>query len=114
MKQIHLFKKCFVIFLKGATFSDFLRLDYQTTNPWLSEFAFRYSGGFFFQLGSNLINKCTYIIFYSEETHAQKAIYHSNQLRITLLGQNGTYSFCSMSVLWENCYELSNFHASCS
>ena len=47
MKQIHLFKKGFVIFLKGATFSDFFRLDYQTTNPQLSESAFRYFGVFF-------------------------------------------------------------------
>ena len=31
MKQIHLLIKGFVIFLKGATFSDFI--DYQTTNP---------------------------------------------------------------------------------
>ena len=41
MKQIHLFKKGFVIFLKGATFSDFIETS-------LSESAFRYSGGFFF------------------------------------------------------------------
>ena len=33
MKQIHLFKKGFVILLKGATFWILLRLDYETTNP---------------------------------------------------------------------------------
>ena len=48
MKQIHLFIKGFVIFLKGAMFSDLFRLDYQTTNPLLTESVFRYSGGLFF------------------------------------------------------------------
>ena len=48
MKQIHLYKKGLVIFLKG--FRILLRLDYQTTNPKLSESAFRYSGGFFFSI----------------------------------------------------------------
>ena len=33
MKQIHHFKKGFVIFLIGATFRILLRLDYKTTNP---------------------------------------------------------------------------------
>ena len=48
MKQIHLFKKGLVIFLKGAPFSDLLRLDYETTYPQVFKSSFRYSGGFFF------------------------------------------------------------------
>ena len=40
MKQIHLFKKGSVIFLKGAPFSDFIETGLKST--------FRYSGGFSF------------------------------------------------------------------
>ena len=43
MKQIHLFKKGFVIFLKGATISDFIE-----TRLWKYKPTFRYSGGIFF------------------------------------------------------------------
>ena len=53
MKQIHIFKKGLVIFLKGAPFSDFIN-----SRP------FRYSGGFFFQLGSFLIERWFIVNFF--------------------------------------------------
>ena len=55
MKQIHLFTKGFVIFLKGATFSDFIvtiLLNYKPLAIWIR---FPLIWGIFFQLVSNLI-----------------------------------------------------------
>ena len=48
MKQIHLFKKGFVIFLKGGRFRILLTLDFETTYPQVFKSTFCYSGGFFF------------------------------------------------------------------
>ena len=58
MKQIHLFKKGFVIFLKGAPFSDFL--DYRLLNymPSGIQMCIPLFWGIFFQLGSSLIKQC--------------------------------------------------------
>ena len=55
MKQIHLFKKGFVIFLKGATFLDLI--DNGLWNYIPSDIQIRFSlfWRIFFQLGSNLI-----------------------------------------------------------
>ena len=55
MKQIHLFKKGFVIFFKGATFSDFIEtgiLNYITSGI---HNRFPLFWRIYFQLGSNLI-----------------------------------------------------------
>ena len=58
MKQIHLFKKGFVIFLKGAMFSDFI--DARLLNCISSGIKIRFPlfWRIFFQLGSRLINQC--------------------------------------------------------
>ena len=55
MKQIHLFKKGFVISLKEATFSDFIenRLSIYKTLAIRNRFPLFWRN--FFQLGSNLI-----------------------------------------------------------
>ena len=55
MKQNHLLKIGFVIFLKGATFSDFV--DYRLWNyiPSGIQICFPLFWGKFFQLGSSLI-----------------------------------------------------------
>ena len=64
LKQIHLFKKGFVIFLKGATFSDFVDTRLSNYVPSGIQIRFPLFWGIFFQLGSNLIKKCTaYSIF---------------------------------------------------
>ena len=57
MKQIHLFKNGFVIFLKGAPFSDFV--DYRLLNymPSGIQIFIPLFGGIFFQLGSSLIKQ---------------------------------------------------------
>ena len=57
MKQIHLFKKGFGIFLKGATFSDFV--DYRLLNymPSGIQICILLFWGIFFQLGSSLIKQ---------------------------------------------------------
>ena len=55
LKQIHLFKKGFVIFLKGATFSDFIDtwlLNYITSGI---QNRFPLFWRIYFQLGSNFI-----------------------------------------------------------
>ena len=55
MKQIHLFKKGFVIFLKGATFSDFIETRLFHYKPLPNQIRFALFWRIFFQLGSNLI-----------------------------------------------------------
>ena len=55
MKQIHLFKKGFVIFLKGATFSDFIETSQSNYKPLAIGIRFPLNWRIFFQLGSNLI-----------------------------------------------------------
>ena len=55
MKQIHLFKKGFVIFLKGATFSDFIDTRLSNYKPLAIRIRFPLFWRIFFQLGSNLI-----------------------------------------------------------
>ena len=57
MKQIHLFKKGFVIFLKGATFSDFIETRLSTYKPLAIPIRFPLFWRIFFQLGSNLIKQ---------------------------------------------------------
>ena len=59
MKQIHLFKKGFVIFLKGATFSDFVETRLSNYKPLAIWIRFPLFWRIFFQLGSNLIKQCT-------------------------------------------------------
>ena len=55
MMQIHLFKKGFVIFLKGATFSDFIDTRLSNYKPLAIRIRFPLFWRIFFQLGSNLI-----------------------------------------------------------
>ena len=55
MKQIHLFKKGFVIFLKGATFSDFIETRLSNYKPLAIRIRFPLFWRISFQLGSNLI-----------------------------------------------------------
>ena len=55
MKQIHLFKKGLVIFLKGAPFSDFIDNGLWTYIPSGIQIHFPLFWRIFFQLGSNLI-----------------------------------------------------------
>ena len=55
MKQIHLFKKDFVIFLKGATFSDFIETRLWNYKHLAIRIRFPLFWRIFFQLGSNLI-----------------------------------------------------------
>ena len=55
MKQIHLFKKGFVIFLKGATFSDFIETRLSIYKPLAIQNRFPLFWKIFFQLSSNLI-----------------------------------------------------------
>ena len=56
IKQIYLFKKGFVIFLKGATFSDFTETQLSAYKPKAIRICFPlFWRIFFFQLGSNLI-----------------------------------------------------------
>ena len=55
MKQIHLFKKGFVIFLKWATFSDFIETRLSNYKPLAIRISFPLFWRIFFQLGSNLI-----------------------------------------------------------
>ena len=57
MKQIHLFKKGFVIFFKGATFSDFFETRISNYKPLAIRIRFPLIWGIFFQLGSNLIKQ---------------------------------------------------------
>ena len=57
MKQINLFKKGFVIFLKGATFSDFFETRLLNYKPLAIRICFPLFWEIFFQLGSNLIKK---------------------------------------------------------
>ena len=57
MKQIHLFKKGFVIFLKGAPFSDFIETRLSNYKPLAIRFPLFWR--IFFQLGSNLIKQWT-------------------------------------------------------
>ena len=58
MKQNHLLKIGFVIFLKGAPFSDFI--DYRLLNlmPSGIQICIPLFWGNFFQLGSSLIKQC--------------------------------------------------------
>ena len=58
MKQNHLLKIGFVIFLKGAPFSDFV--DYRVLNymPLGIQICIPLFWGIFFQLGSILIKQC--------------------------------------------------------
>ena len=56
MKQIHFFNKGFVIFLKGATFSDFIETGLSNYKPLAIGIRFPLNWRIFFQLGSNLIN----------------------------------------------------------
>ena len=58
MKQIHLFIKGFVIFLKGATFSDFIETRLSNYKPLAIRIRFPLFWRIYFQLGSNLIKKC--------------------------------------------------------
>ena len=62
MKQINLFKKGFVIFLKGATFSDFFETRLLKYKPLAIQICFPLFWGIFFQLGSNLIKKWILIL----------------------------------------------------
>ena len=55
MKQIHLFKKGIVIFLNGATFSDFIETRLWNYKPLAIQSRFPLFWRIFFQLGSNLI-----------------------------------------------------------
>ena len=55
MKQIHLFKIGFVIFLKGATFSDFIETSLLNYKPLAIGIRFPLFWRILFQLGSNLI-----------------------------------------------------------
>ena len=55
MKLIHLFKKGFVIFLKGATFSDSIETSLSNYKPLAIGIRFPLFWGIFFQLVSNLI-----------------------------------------------------------
>ena len=55
MKQIHLFKKGLVIFLKGAPFSVFIETGLWNYIPSGIEIHFPLFWRIFFQLGSNLI-----------------------------------------------------------
>ena len=55
MKQIHLFKKGFLIFLKGATFSDLIDNSLFNYKPLAIQIRNPLFWGIFFQLGSNLI-----------------------------------------------------------
>ena len=55
MNQIHLFIKGFVIFLKGATFSDFIETRLSNYKPLAILIRFPLFWRIFFQLGSNLI-----------------------------------------------------------
>ena len=55
MKHIHLFIKGFVIFLKGATFSDFIETRLSKYKPLAIQIRFPLFWRIFFQLGSNLI-----------------------------------------------------------
>ena len=61
MKQIHMFKKGFVIFLKRAPFSDFIETRLSNYKPFTA-LAIRIRFPLFwrisFQLGSNLIKQC--------------------------------------------------------
>ena len=60
MKQIHLFKKGFLIFLKGATFSDFIETSLSNYKPLAIGICFPLFWRIFFQLCSNLIKQCGY------------------------------------------------------
>ena len=53
MKQIHLFKKGLVIFLKGATFSDFIETRLSNYKPLAIGIRFPLFWRIFFQLGSS-------------------------------------------------------------
>ena len=57
MKQFHLFKKGFVIFLKGATFSDFIDTRLLNYIPSGIQNRFPLFWRIYFQFGSNLIKK---------------------------------------------------------
>ena len=59
MKQNHLLKIGFVIFLKGATFSDFFENRLCNYIPSGIQICFPLFWGKFFQLGSSLIKQCT-------------------------------------------------------
>ena len=54
-KNFHLIKKDFVIFLKGATFSDFFETRLSNYKPLAIRIRFPLFWGIFFQLGSNPI-----------------------------------------------------------
>ena len=58
MKQIHLLKIGFVIFLKGATFSDFIDDRLLNYIPSGIQIHFPLFWGIFFQLGSSVIKQC--------------------------------------------------------
>ena len=55
IKQIHLYKKGFLIFLKGATFSDFIETRLWNYKPLAIRIRFPLFWRISFQLGSNLI-----------------------------------------------------------
>ena len=55
MKQIHLFKKGSVIFLKGATFSDFIETRLSNYKPLGIRIRFPLFWGIFFSLGPSSI-----------------------------------------------------------
>ena len=55
MKQIHLFKKSFMIFLKGDTFSEFIETRLSNYKPLAIRIHFPLFWRNFFQLGLNLI-----------------------------------------------------------
>ena len=57
MKKMHLFKKGFVIFLKGATFSDFIETRLSNYKPLVIRIRFPLFWRISFQLGSNLIKQ---------------------------------------------------------
>ena len=73
MKQIYLFKKGFVIFLKGATFSDFIDTRLLTYITSFIQNRFPLFWRIYFQLGSNLIK---YIVPSQINTNGLKSTPH--------------------------------------
>ena len=57
LMKLNLFNKGFVIFLKGATFSDFIETGLSKKKTLAIRIHFPLFWGIFFQLGSNLIKK---------------------------------------------------------
>ena len=104
MKQIHLFKKCFVIFLKGATFSNFIEIRLSNYKPLPIRIRFPLFLRIFFQLGSNLMKQ-----WHLNAHFCTLSTFNQSILKSKALGSI-TYMFVSKGSIHQTYEFISKWH----